>query len=240
MPSFRPTRTIASLLEKHADQLQPLLAMDLSAEKVALLDFSRQNPSLGKVHLEDTATFARYVELLLEAQGAEVGIGGYLEHRVIYHRSELFGNSENSRSIHLGIDIWSKAFTPVFAPLPAQVHSFADNIGFGNYGPTLLLEHQLEGIQFYTLYGHLSKDSLQKLYPGMPIRAGECVGETGPYPENGDWPPHLHFQLMTNLEGRSGDFPGVVSEHELAHFKAICPDPNLILRSRHLLEKNKG
>ena len=56
----------------------------------------------------------------------------------------------------------------------------------------------------------------------------------GPFPENGDWPPHLHFQLMWDLMGNFGDFPGVCSKRDMDTYQANCPDPNLILRSEVL------
>jgi peptidoglycan LD-endopeptidase LytH len=229
------TEKIVGLLKAHADLVHPVIDADLSSKKVVRLDFTRRNPTLAEVNLQHTPTFARFVQELLAQQGAEIGIGGYLEPRIIYRRSALFGSTAETRSVHLGVDIWTEAGTRVFSPLPAVVHSFADNTGFGNYGPTLILEHQIERHSFFTLYGHLSRNSITGLYPGQPVAAGDQIGKVGPYPENGDWPPHLHFQLITDLEGRSGDFPGVAAPAEVAQFAALCPDPNLILRSRHLL-----
>ena len=62
------------------------------------------------------------------------------------------------------------------------------------------------------------------------IEAGEKLAEIGPYPENGDWPPHLHFQLMTDMLGFEGDFPGVCAVYDRAKFLALCPNPNRLLK----------
>ncbi|GGK56886.1 peptidoglycan DD-metalloendopeptidase family protein [Rufibacter glacialis] len=211
-----------------------ILDHDLNAPDVAHLDFTANNPQLLQAELRDTSQFEQFVAEMLAQKQARVGIGGYFENRVIYRRSEHFGGAGESRSIHLGVDIWAPAGLPIYAPLAGTVHSFQDNATFGDYGPTLLLAHELEGIPFYTLYGHLSRTSLAGLSVGMPVAAGAQIATMGPYPENGDWPPHLHFQLMTDLLGKSGDFPGVCAPSEERFYRQICLDPNVLLRSRHL------
>lgn len=162
--------------------------------------------------------------------GQSIGVGGYLENRVIYRTREHFGADNMARNIHLGIDIWAKAGEAVHAPLKGIVHSYAFNDRDGDYGPTIILRHHLSGFNFYTLYGHLSLSSVDGLYPGKLFTAGEKIAEIGNFPENGDWPSHLHFQLITDIGSYDGDFPGVCSEQDVDHYLAICPDPNLILR----------
>jgi peptidoglycan LD-endopeptidase LytH len=214
-----------------------LLPFDFHRDPYLILDFSASNPDLAperSLDLTDTAAFTRYVFGKLRAAGAGVGVGGYNEHRVIYRRSEHFNAGEPPydvpREVHLGIDLWADAGTPVFAPLDGVVHSFQDNDNFGDYGPTIILEHNTPNGLLYSLYGHLTRNSLRGLYEGKPIKAGEKIAEIGPYPENGDWPPHLHFQLMTDMLSFRGDFPGVCSLADREKFLAICPDPNVLLR----------
>ncbi|RYC71877.1 peptidoglycan DD-metalloendopeptidase family protein [Spirosoma sordidisoli] len=220
-----------------------LLPFDFQTEPYLILDLSATNPDLvpdqraGRLPLDltDTARFSDYVFGQLQAAGARVGVGGYNEHRVIYRRSPHFQQQAEPREIHLGIDFWAEAGTPVFAPLDGIVHSFRDNDNFGDYGPTIILEHREVVLPafgrkpLYSLYGHLTRASLNGLYDGKPIRTGEKIAEIGPYPENGDWPPHLHFQLMTDMLGLRGDFPGVCTEADRAKFLALCPNPNLLL-----------
>lgn len=217
-----------------AKAIGPVLPVDLNAASVCRLDLTAANPLLAQADLRDTAAFDALVQQLLNQQKATIGVGGYLEDRIIYRRSAHFDAAEEKRSIHLGVDIWLPAFTPVLAPLPARVHSFRNNDNFGDYGPTIILEHQLEGHTFYTLYGHLSRSSLAGLEAGRFLSQGEAFAQVGPFPENGDWPPHLHFQLMTDLLGQQGDFPGVCTPKQQEEFARICLDPNLILRSRVL------
>lgn len=211
----------------------PVMGEKLSGENTLELDFTAVNRELEKLDLTDTAGFEAYVLGQLDQAGKTYGIGGYLEKRAIYRRSEVFGSTDSDfRTIHLGIDVWAKAGAPIFAPLAGKVHSFQDNVGFGNYGPTIILEHDLEGKKLFSLYGHLYRTDLEKLQVGQELKAGELLCHIGPYPENGDWPAHLHFQLMWDLGENVGDYPGVAAEKDIQFYQDNCPDPNLILRYR--------
>jgi peptidoglycan LD-endopeptidase LytH len=231
-----PDTPLSALLRRHAADFGPVLPVDLNAADVTRLDFSAQNPRLRDADLRDTVTFDQLVQALLAAAGARVGVGGYLENRVIYRRSPgLFGDTAlPARSLHLGVDVWLPAGTPVLAPLAATIHSVADNDNFGDYGPTVILQHELEGTTFYSLYGHLGRAETAPLRAGQRLAQGQAFATVGPWPENGDWPPHLHFQLMADLQGRVGDFPGVALPAEQDYWAKLCPDPNLVLQSRWL------
>ena len=205
------------------------------------LDFTAKNQELETLDLENTAQFSEYVFNKIAALGAKIGIGGYMEHRVIYRRSEHFSGGQTfgqtksePRCIHLGIDLWAEAETPIYAPFDAVVHSFQNNDAFGDYGPTIILEHNqtfdfTPNKTLYTLYGHLSLDSLNGLFEGKYIKKGEKIAKIGNFPTNGDWPPHLHFQVMTDMMGMKGDFAGVCTLSEKEKYQQICLDPNLIL-----------
>jgi murein DD-endopeptidase MepM/ murein hydrolase activator NlpD len=150
----------------------------------------------------------------------------------LYSDSNIFKHEkpEDERYIHLGVDIWMPAGTAVFAPLDAKVHSFADNIGYGNYGPTIILEHNpASEIRFYTLYGHLSRADLEVISIGKKIEKGQCFAHFGNAEENGNWAPHLHFQIILDMGNNVGDYPGVASNSMLKYEKYNCPDPNIII-----------
>ncbi|WP_158211927.1 peptidoglycan DD-metalloendopeptidase family protein [Robiginitalea sediminis] len=163
----------------------------------------------------------------LDDHQAQVAYGGYLERRGIYAGFGHFGGQENvPRNIHLGVDFWAPAGTPVLAPVSGKVHSLAHRLTPGDYGPVILLEHDMpNGQRLFSLYGHLSPESLTGLYPGRAIGAGEVLGSLGLEADNGGYPPHLHFQLIRDLEGYSGDYPGVCSPEELDFYRQNCPDP---------------
>lgn len=169
----------------------------------------------------DARDYDRLVAHVNAARGnAPAAWGGYGERRELYTGSELFAG-EQPRVIHLGIDVWTDAGTPLAAPLDATVHSFADNDAFGDYGATIILDHG----GFCTLYGHLARRSLDDLHVGRPVAAGEIFAWLGERHENGGWPPHLHFQKIVDMQGRQGDFPGAATEAERAEWLRLCPDP---------------
>ncbi|WP_018478402.1 peptidoglycan DD-metalloendopeptidase family protein [Pontibacter roseus] len=228
------SKKLSDLLRQHAIAFGPVLNADLNGDDVCLLDFSAANQRLQQTDLRNTAAFDEAVKHMLQERNATIGVGGYLENRFIYRRSSHFDVAAESRDLHLGVDVWLEAGTAVFAPLDGQVHSFADNANFGDYGPTIILEHELEGTTFYTLYGHLSVSSLAGLEVGKEFRKGDKIATVGSFPENGDWPPHLHFQIISSMDGKQGDYPGVARLSERAVYEALCPNPNLILQSRHL------
>jgi murein DD-endopeptidase MepM/ murein hydrolase activator NlpD len=222
---------LTALLARHRAIFAPVLpAYPLGTTYVATLDFTAANPLLTQPQrLRDTFVFDALVDEMLNAQQATVGIGGYLENRIIYRRSPHFDDAVEARSLHLGVDVWVPAGTPVAAPLAAVVHSLADNNHFGDYGPTIILQHELEGTTFFSLYGHLTRTDLAGLQPGQAVAAGQVIAHVGPHPENGDWPSHLHFQLIADMQGRWGDFPGVAAPSERDYWAALCPDPMLVL-----------
>ena len=158
-----------------------------------------------------------------------------MEHRTIYNRSALFDTADEPRRLHLGVDIWASAGTPVYSPLAGTIHSFADNDNFGDYGPTIILQHNLNGLMMYSLYGHLSRESISKLSVGQAVAANQQIAVFGNASENGHWPPHLHFQLMLDIGNAFGDYPGVAKFSEKQLHLGNIPDPALILRASGIL-----
>lgn len=218
-----------------------VIPFDLNRENLVILDLTAQNPDLRNIDPADAEAFSRYISTKLQAHGARAAIGKYNENRTIYDKSAVFKASpdkENGRSmrrtLHVGLDLWAHAGTPVLAALDGKVHSFQDNQGLGDYGPTIILEHQIKQIRFYTLYGHLNRESLEKLYKGRTVQAGTEIASMGDIHENGHWPPHLHFEVIRDMQGMEGDFPGVCSLDRKDEFLWLCPDPNLLLKIKKL------
>jgi len=197
-----------------------LFSEPLSAQNSVALDLSATNAELNSSIHGNISAFCDYIT---EKLAGRIGFGGYLEHRVIYESHENFATAlEDFRNIHLGMDFWTAAGTPVFAPLAGEVHSFQVNEGSGNYGPTVILFHPTEKI--YSLYGHLENADLLHLEAGAPIAKGQLLCHLGEPHENGGWPPHLHFQLIRDMQGFKGDYPGVCSLRDLNFYANNCPD----------------
>ncbi|MEM8506383.1 MAG: peptidoglycan DD-metalloendopeptidase family protein [Bacteroidota bacterium] len=214
-----------------ANQGQPLQVLDkaILVSQYCPLDLSMENTELSTVAISDPDNCQNYIDTVLARNSAVVAYGGYLEKRRLYALSERFAEG-GSRDIHLGMDFWCAAGTAVLCPLQGKVHSFANNADHGNYGPTIILKHQLGELQFYSLYGHLSLESLDHIYPGKVFGQGDVLATIGTTAINVGYAPHLHFQLVLDLGSHSGDYPGVCAEKELEFYKNNCPNPYFLLK----------
>ena len=180
-----------------------------------------------KPGISDIKDLSDYIRKKISEAGKKFAYGGYLEDREVYRNTQLFGSDE-PRTIHIGMDIWCEADTPIYLPFDGHIHSFQDNHTGGDYGPTIITEHNLEEQSFYFLFGHLGHDSLANLEKGKFIKKGKKLANLGTFEENGGWPPHLHFQIIRDMEGFLGDYPGVAKKYELEHYQNNCPDPMII------------
>lgn len=196
------------------------------------LNLSKDNPDLKTLDHSSSQNLHHYIQQFLKENQALIAYGGYQEVRGIYKRSELFNRLDRSedRNIHLGVDLWCDAGSPIFAPLSGIVHSFRNNTNLGDYGPTIILKHQIQNTNFYTLYGHLSLNSIANLKKGQIFEQQEIMGFLGDFEVNGDYSPHLHFQIIKDIQDFDGDYPGVCAEKDLDFYSQNCPDPNLLLK----------
>lgn len=225
--------SLTNILAKNQHSFAPVTLFDFEKDPFHIFDFTTNNSLLLSINLNDEQSFTDYVFNTLKEKSCSVGVGGYGENRFIYSRSEVFGGEE-SRSIHLGIDVWAVAGTKIFAPLNGRVHSFANNNQHGDYGPTIILEHILDDYTFYTLYGHLNTACLKGLYEGMEVQKGQHIADFGTYEENVHWPPHLHFQIIDDIGEYKGDYPGVAKPSEKDNWLSNSPDANLMLKIKGL------
>lgn len=203
---------------------EPLFRPDpATAQTMALL-------TAGQV--PDMPAFSdRRFDAWFAAQAVEYGLGAYGEKRTVYQTDQFAdAASPERRVMHTGIDVFAAAGTPVYAPLAGRVLSVVYNADPLDYGHTLILQHDAEGVPFYTLYGHLG-DSLPRLLSvGDTVLPGQVIAHLGDWHENGGWAPHIHFQIMTDMLEQSGNFFGVGHESIWAVWQSICIDPNLVLR----------
>lgn len=169
------------------------------------------------------------IQRQVAAQNGKIGFGGWLEKRSLYAKQALF-NKHHKRNVHLGYDFWCDEGEEVTAAMDAKVFSVHNNEGKGDYGPTIILEHDLGGQKLFTLYGHLSRRSLALHDEGKLIKAGDTVGYVGSPAVNGNYVPHLHFQLMSSMLGYELDFPGVAAEMDLNYYLKFVHHPDIILK----------
>ena len=175
--------------------------------------------------------FQQKIDALQEEYPNTIIAGGYLEQRKLYTDSnyERIGKQgKEYRNVHLGVDYWLPEQTPVHTLLDGEVIVSTNNKGFKAYGGLIILKHQLDDFEFFTLYGHLSLKSINAKNIGDIVKKGECIGYLGDPKENGQWVPHLHFQIILDMLDYKDDFPGVAYPNELDFWQQICPDPHLL------------
>lgn len=202
-----------------------VVPFDPVVDRLLVMDFTAANAELTDEIINDIDLFSSYVSTQLAKANARYGIGGYNEHRTVYSRSEVFDDAEEPRRLHLGLDIWGDAGTPVFAIADGVVHSFAFNNRSGDYGATIILQHQIEGEIIHSLYGHLSLKDIKVLKKGDKVVKGDLIAHFGEPAENGNWPPHLHLQLIRDMSIWEGDYPGVCRFSERKQWLQNSPDP---------------
>lgn len=234
LPVTERAREVMAWIEANADQMAPILDQDLRTEPSLVFDLSVASPFLGADPAAAlTANLTDTLFREMRRAGVKVGVGRYDEARRLYV-SPLFGPGETAtderRTVHLGVDVFVEAGTRIYAPLPGVVHILVNNDAPQDYGPLLVLKHETDaGVAFFTLYGHLSMDTLTKLRVGQKVADGFEIARVGSPPKNGDWAPHLHFQVILDLLGLGPDFPGVCRASEREMWKGLSPDPNPIL-----------
>lgn len=185
---------------------------------------------LRKIEVYSSTDLELHLKRLSKEHQAHWLIGGYLEHRDLY-KSTLFDTEKDEmRNIHLGIDIWGRVNAPIYAPIEGCIHSFAYNGLELDYGYTVILEHKVEDKKTHTLYGHLSSEYFNKWKLGEVVEKGEVIGKIGASHENGGWLPHLHFQMINDMEGKHGDYPGVCSPSKKSYYEINCPDPSVLIK----------
>ncbi len=223
-----PSRpAIERWLEANGHTFQPVLRRDLSPQRLRVLDITPA--ALG-------ADAANLDALYSDDQLADVvPVGRYGEDRAVYQTPAFAtADPDERRTIHIGIDLFAPAGVEVVSPLDGVVAEIGNDPVPLGFGGILLLAHETDdGTPFWTLYGHLSPASLQALSPGQRVSAGQTVARLGRPDENGNWPPHLHFQVMTDLcDWTANEIIGVVARSQWDVWRSVFPNPNLILGLR--------
>jgi murein DD-endopeptidase MepM/ murein hydrolase activator NlpD len=175
----------------------------------------------------DVAQLGELINRSMAEAGTAFAFGRYAEPRDLYSNDNFAsGDSAESRTIHMGIDLFCVAGTVVRSPLDARVKFVANNARELDYGPLVILQHETKsGSEFFTLYGHLGMEALERLSEGQHVSSGQQIATVGAPPDNGNWPPHLHFQLINDLLDLGVDFPGVALKSQRDYWLGLSPSP---------------
>ena len=232
LPPVPHAPRVTAWLAQHAASFAPLIGRDLRTTPVAPIDLSAGSSLVSsEPHENVPAELDRRIARRLAEHGATVGAGGYDEARLIYAWPNEPAASE-PRTLHIGLDLSLAPGSPLHAPLDGVVQGFEDADAHHDYGPVIVLRHRTDDpdpVEFYSLYGHLTRDSLDGLRVGRSIAQGTVFARVGSAPSNGDWWAHVHVQLVTDLLDVPCNVNGAVRASQRVVWKSLCPDPNLIL-----------
>ncbi len=230
---------IVHWIQARSGQFGSIVEVDLQTDPLLVMDTSVGSSDLpGPVDPDDTAAMTRDVFRQIEDSNCVAGIGQYDEYRLIYNTDDFIDATGHQRTLHLGIDIFMPAGSPVFSPWDGTVFAASFEKVHLGYGGTLILQHRIpdeDGVEkgttrvFYTLFGHLSLRSITRMKAGQPVFRGQKIAEMGDASENGHWPPHVHFQIITHMLHHTDTFVGVGSHAYRNVWLSLCPDPNRIL-----------
>ncbi|CAL2102092.1 Peptidase M23 [Tenacibaculum sp. 190130A14a] len=214
----------------------------IQKKEVTPLDLSVESSWLGhSSDFNNLDVFQFKINQLQKEHPSKIIAGGYDEIRPLYISSEYdrIGNSgRENRTVHLGVDFWLPAHTPVHAFMDGEIAVVTDNNKFKEYGGLIILKHQTTHFEFYSLYGHLTLESLENKKVGDFVSKGTQIGNLGTPEENGSWASHLHFQLHFSMLNFKNDFPGVAYYSEKEVWKSLCPNPNLLFKTNGLNTSN--
>ncbi len=225
--------SLQDLIRNRRTGFGPIFPRGFYKSQPFVFDFTSSSEELREAGItrfspETMDDLTEYVQQKMAENDALIGVGRYNEHRIPYD-APLFTESAEPRVVHLGVDLFVPAGTPILAPAAGRVHSFRFNDNPLDYGPTIILEHSVGGTVLFSLYGHLGEESIQGLEDGQEISLGQRIATIGDRPANGDWTPHVHFQLIRDMRGKAGDYQGMASLSERDTFLELCPDPDLVL-----------
>ena len=208
---------------------------------IELLDLSVSSSWIGhQTDFNNIDFFQFKIDQLQQEHPTKIISGGYLEPRPLYTATayDKIGNyGPESRTIHLGIDFWLPTNTPVHALFDGEIAVAVNDHGDKEYGGLVVLKHKEEDLEFFTLYGHLDPASVLHYQKGDTILKGQKIGVLGDKTVNGNWAPHLHFQVMLSLLDYTTDFPGVAYANQIAVWKSLCIDPNALFHIKNLQTK---
>jgi hypothetical protein len=210
---------------------KPVSPLPFDIDRAGRVVVSLRPGAPGTEHAADPEAYWSWLKARMAAAGALYALGLYGEDRNCYKGEQFKTDAPETRSVHTGIDLFVEAETSLHAPLAGRVVSAVDNAMPYDYGPTIILEHRAgaDGPVFYSLYGHLSRRTLDTVTAGQQVEAGQVIGYVGDSAVNGGWAPHVHVQIMTDLMGKSGNFEGAGEPSRWPIWRSICPDANLLL-----------
>jgi peptidoglycan LD-endopeptidase LytH len=152
--------------------------------------------------------------------------------------------------LHEGLDIRAierdskgEALDPILAAADGTVAYINSKAGLSSYGIYLILRHQFQGWEIFTLYAHLARIA-DHLRPGLEVKGGDILGIMGRTANTRHGiskdRAHLHFEINLMVNDRfpawhRKHYPGQRDDHGIwngRNFLGIDPRP--IFLQEHL------
>jgi len=220
---IQQTISISDLLESR-ENIAPLFPLEILGTPPIRFDLSRHNPALRPFSL---GRLKSYIIDAFDTTTFQWGYGGLGEGRDVDIPKAMLNDSHMEEGVHLGIDLWLPSHTPIFAPMAGTitlVHSDSQS------GVTIITEHRIADTMFHILLRRISRKSIDAYNEGMKVRYGDQIGTVGGEDENPVLPPHIHLQIIADLQNKKGDFPGVAKLSDKEKYLALCPNPEPLLK----------
>jgi RHS repeat-associated protein len=131
-----------------------------------------------------------YPHGFLQLRGSDYSVG---------NEGDINHQHSNSPYYHPGVDIGDILGTPVYPIYPGVVVYTGWNYDLGN---TIILEHNVDGKLFYSVYGHLGTnqdDSGILVTEGDSVSYNDQIGTMGNTKGGGVTDTHLHLEIRTEL-----------------------------------------
>jgi 4-aminobutyrate aminotransferase-like enzyme/Ser/Thr protein kinase RdoA (MazF antagonist) len=221
-------KAVIAWIAGNRDELRPALdrpPVVLSKATVPFGDPSHPIAKASATRRPDEAE--RLWRTIADKDGVELGIGPWGEERPVYS-SDAFRSvfaPDQRRTMHLGLDLFAPAGSNVRTPLDAIVVDVLETDIPLDYGHAVLLKHRPDDLVFYSLWGHLSAQTVRDRKVGERLKAGEVIGQLGGTHENGNWQPHVHIQLITYEPERAADIIGAGEASYRDVWQELFPDP---------------
>lgn len=112
-----------------------------------------------------------------------------------------YGDVENPRYFHYGIDFGATAGSDIFSMADGRVvfASSGTQADGNGYGYTIIIQHQDEAgnlVDRFSAYSHLQNPPL--IAAGVPVTAGQHIGDVGS--SGGPYDDHLHLTVLGGLQ----------------------------------------
>ncbi|HEV8389522.1 MAG TPA: phosphotransferase, partial [Dongiaceae bacterium] len=199
-------KAVVAWIAKNRDVLRPVLDKAPALQSKAMVPFGDPLHPVAKASAARQPDEAeRLWRAIADKDGVELGIGPWGEERPVYS-SDAFRSvfaPDHRRSLHLGLDLFAPAGSNVRTPLDGVVVDLFETDVPLDYGHAVLLKHEPDGLVFYSLWGHLSAQTVRDRRVGERLKAGDVIGQLGGTHENGNWQPHVHIQLITHEAPRA-------------------------------------